>query len=607
MLMAAGMPKLSDVGKQGITDYMRQHGCSIEQIAEEIQRQLDHIREPEDGKMGFNLLSDGLYYDDKRYKDSINGPIKRTRICSRIEVLGLTRDEQGSWGQLLKLTDPDGKSVEQVIPMGVFERGDALRETLRNLGLYIEPTTEAKNLVLQYLQTQQPTSRVCVVKKVGWHDGVFVLPDAVFGTPAGNFRCDIGTHDYRTAGTLQDWQREIARYCEGNSRLLLAVSAAFAGPLLEFSPEAESGGFHFRALTSTGKTTAQKIADSVWGGSKLLESWRTTSNGLEATAEKHNFGLLCLDELGQISPREAGDAAYQLANGKGKGRMDKNIKGRESLAWQLIFLSSGEISLADHMREGGRKIRGGQQVRVVDVPADAGRGWGLFENLHNFKEPKLLAEHLVSAVQRCFGTPIHAFLQHIVDHKPDVSKLLAESQSKLIEKYVDLSGEIYRVAKLFALVAVAGELATGAGVTGWPEGAATEGVQMCFDTWLTERGLKPADATAAVGQVRLFLEQHESRFVIGDDNGSTQAHNRVGFKRVLAKGEVEYCVFSESFQQTVCAGFDPKMVARALRDQGHLVVDGANLKAQRVIPGTEKQKTRVYVIRGSILAGELEL
>ncbi|WP_457589305.1 DUF927 domain-containing protein, partial [Legionella pneumophila] len=46
--------------------------------------------------------------------------------------------------------------------------------------------------------------------------------------------------------------------------------------------------------------------------------WRSTTNGLEGLAALHNDGLLILDELSQMDPREAGEAAYLLANGQGK-------------------------------------------------------------------------------------------------------------------------------------------------------------------------------------------------------------------------------------------------------------------------------------------------
>lgn len=180
-------------------------------------------------------------------------------------------------------------------------------------------------------------------------------------------------HKFAVKGTLGEWQENVAKHCVGNSRLAFGVSVAFAAVLLPIL-EMQSGGFNFRAETSSGKTTAAKVSGSVCGGSSdelgYCQSWKATANGLEAIAELHNHSLLCLDELAQIDGRQAGDIAYMLANGEGKKRMTKTITARRSTSWQTLFLSTGEISLADKMSEAGLTIKGGQEIRVLDIPAD---------------------------------------------------------------------------------------------------------------------------------------------------------------------------------------------------------------------------------------------
>lgn len=47
------------------------------------------------------------------------------------------------------------------------------------------------------------------------------------------------------------------------------------------------------------------------------DTWRATGNALEGVAEAHNHSLLCLDELSQLAPAEAGEISYLLANGRG--------------------------------------------------------------------------------------------------------------------------------------------------------------------------------------------------------------------------------------------------------------------------------------------------
>jgi putative DNA primase/helicase len=118
----------------------------------------------------------------------------------------------------------------------------------------------------------------------------------------------------------------------------------------------ESGGFHFRGDSSSGKTTALKVAASVYGGASYLQRWRTTDNALEAIAAQHCDGLLILDELAQVDPKTAGECAYMLANEQSKARATRTGTPRARLSWRLLFLSAGELGLADHMAEGMKRM-----------------------------------------------------------------------------------------------------------------------------------------------------------------------------------------------------------------------------------------------------------
>ena len=44
-----------------------------------------------------------------------------------------------------------------------------------------------------------------------------------------------------------------------------------------------------------------------------------------------------------------------------------------------MVLSTGEIRLADKLRESNQRPMAGQAVRLIDIPADAGQGFGVFD------------------------------------------------------------------------------------------------------------------------------------------------------------------------------------------------------------------------------------
>ena len=148
--------------------------------------------------------------------------------------------------------------------------GTALRETLLNGGVLIGAGAKARQLLQQYIQTEKPGRSAICVSSVGWHDRKFVFPDsAIPGDAAEEVIYQTaarGEHFYNTAGTLKDWRESIGRRCAGNSRLVFAVSAAFAGPHSLATLNVEGGGFHVVSTSSTGKSTLQWVAGSVCGG-----------------------------------------------------------------------------------------------------------------------------------------------------------------------------------------------------------------------------------------------------------------------------------------------------------------------------------------------------
>ena len=98
----------------------------------------------------------------------------------------------------------------------------------------------------------------------------------------------------------------------------------------------------------------------------------------------HNDGLLILDELSQIDPREAGEAAYLIANGRGKNRAARNGTAKQAASWRLLFLSAGEESLSALMARAGRKSTADREIRMAEIDSEAGACMGALEHVQGF-------------------------------------------------------------------------------------------------------------------------------------------------------------------------------------------------------------------------------
>lgn len=563
------------------------------------------------GKSQFVSNSEGVFY---REYERNSDESKLVWFCSPLEVIAQTRDASGDWGLYLAVQNPLGETLHWVMPMSMMAgNGSAYREALLKMGLKLGANGSKR--LYEFLMTAQPERFLRCVNSTGWHGSRFVMPDSSYGPENGEELIHQGPTSetpFRVKGSLEEWQDAIGRLGEGNSRLALAMSSAFLGPLLQPFGQ-ESGGFHFTGNSSVGKSTLLMAAGSVCGGggpAGFVRSWRTTDNSLEAVAPMHNDALLCLDELGQVAPSAAANIAYMLANGQGKGRARKDGSARPTSSWRTAFLSTGELSFEQKIREDKtQRFMAGQSVRIVDIPADANKGMGAFEELHGFGDGKVFSEHLNRSAVTFYGAPFRRYLERLTANLAHnigrARSWLQRFESEACPQYAD--GQVKRVANRFGLAAAAGELAIEMDILPWASGSALWACTVCFWDWVRSRGgFGSAETYAALARVRDFLATHGSgRFEKWGEADGERIHNRAGYRRVEG-ATVLYLVSPGVFKSEICLGGDHMAVARNLLERGHLIPDGErNLAKVHKLP-REGTTGRFYTIRASILADSFE-
>ena len=561
----------------------------------------------------FDVNDSGVWWHGVDKENNAAAPVW---VCSALRVTAHTRDGTDSaWGYLLEFADKAGNHHVWAMPAAMLAGdGNGYRGELLALGLSIGTSMVSRERLTFFIQTSTTQTLARCTDKIGWHEGVFVLPDGQIGESKERWIFQSGTastNPFKQAGTIADWQTKVGALCAGNSRLTFAVSAALAGCTLDVTGM-ESGGFHYRGNSSTGKTSALRVAASVLGGKDYMQKWRTTDNALEGMAAQYSDTVLILDEIGTMDGKIVGEAAYMLANGAGKSRSSKTGALKQSLTWRLLFLSSGETSLNEHMEASGKRTRAGQETRLPDIPADAGHGMGLFEALHGIEGGATFANTLNAATLKYHGVIGRLFIEHLAAQR-DVAKLfIKERVNTFINSVckVNDDGQVRRVAARFAQVGAAGELATFWGLTGWLEGEATRGAKTCFYAWLKSRGgTGNSEERHMINQVRECLERYgENRFTDyrraeKDDTHAPDTVNRLGFKRRVNEEDgspFEFYVLPMAFEKDLCKGFNAKDVAKVLKARGFLSANKGNgvTKSQR-LPGFSGT-TRVYNITPAI-------
>ncbi len=579
---------------------------------------------------GYIMKDDGLHYFVSEESTA--------RICGHFEHFGRARDARSSgWGHVLKWIDGDGVTHRELVPPEHLHGNKGELETrLASGGLYISSDFTHGCKLRDALTGLKTRARVGRVSRCGWHEQAtsetghyFVLPDDTV--------CGILPHPVildgaspamarrsTPAGLLADWQNGVAKYAAGNPLAAFAMSAALAGPLLDIA-RMPSGGFHFAGGSQIGKTTALKIAASVWGEPEkgaALGDWNSTANALESTMEAACDGLVTLDEIQQGRAQDVEAMIYQMANEGGKARLRADATARDSRFWRTITLSSGEVTPARMLSEIGKTLRPGADIRLASIPLPGSLA-EVWPNLHGARSPQAFLAIVRAGMKSAHGTAIRAFLTQIAARRTTGSEAMGPAIVERCRKFADkvlapnATEQAITVATRFGLVAAAGESAIVMGLLPWPVGEADRAAGAMLKLWLVEHGgADIAEHVNAVDQVRAFIERHaEARFVpIGEPDSIEAVNaakhptpNRAGW-RVSGTGSdgsahtcAKYYVQPQVWKDEVCKGLDPSQVARALIKAEHMTGgDGKNLATNTWIPN-EKAQRRVYVVLGNIL------
>lgn len=542
-------------------------------------------------------LPPGLYYHAYHGKNK-QEPYD-VWVCSPIYVVAATRDENHmNWGLLLRFTDLDGYWHEWAMPRQLIRgNGDELRGLLLSMGVQI--STEGDPLLLQWLRNVKAEKRITAASCTGWYHQddawTFVFPHLAIGSNDICFQAEHNTHhDFKSSGTLQGWREYVAAPCQDNPMLLFVMSLAFAGPLLKLVNQSGGSGIHLLGDSSQGKTTALRMAASVWGSATFVKSWRATGNGLEGIAAAMNDTLLVLDEISECDPQEIGSIVYALGNGVGKQRANRYGGAREPSRWRFMWLSSGERSLNAHMQEANLSVKAGQQVRLLDIPATQ-QTYGIFDNLYGCAHGGAFADLLAQGYQQHYGHAGIAFIQNLINDKQNLQTFYADICHLPLFAAKDGLGN--RAAKVFALVAMAGELAIQYGIVHWSSCSAIEAASYVYTLWCNLHGDGQTEEQQILKAVQTFIDRHgESRFYpLRPEHRLPQTvYDRAGYWKENAAGRV-YCFFPSVLERVV-KGFEKSRIALTLERAGWLI-DRDKDKRTKKMTLPDGSKVGLYVVQ----------
>ncbi|MEW6349725.1 MAG: DUF927 domain-containing protein [Thermodesulfobacteriota bacterium] len=383
----------------------------------------------------------------KRFKD----------VSSREELVEIVYEEEGRW-QTVTCPREDLSEAKHIV------------RALSRYGVLIHGgcAAAASRYVVDFLKDNIsiiPTQHIS--STLGWIEDSktsFLLGNAHIGGDSGQtaiFRSIDGSHDLaealREEGDYAQWKDCVA-LVEAYPKVLAIIYASFCAPLLQIL-KIPNFIVDLTWKTSVGKTTALRLAASVWGDpEKVIKSWRSTAVGLERHAGILNNLPFCIDDSAKAGdPHKITQMIYLLADGVGKLRGTRGGGIAKTFKWSTVMISNGESALTSQGNE-----KGGKHARVVQLR-------GLAFDGEDDKTRKLV-DTINFTVKENFGHAGPVFIRWLIDNQdrwPEFKERYKERKEAFVKKV--RNGLAARVADSVAALAIAGGLACESGALPWKE------------------------------------------------------------------------------------------------------------------------------------------
>lgn len=161
----------------------------------------------------------------------------------------------------------------------------------------------------------------------------------------------------KCSGTVEDWIINVLEPLYDNPKALFPIMASFASVLFkefDLSPIIVD----ISGISSSGKTTVQKVCASVWGKpSGYISSMLTTKVAIERIASFLNAFPLILDDTNTAHDKRALQQIIYLF-GNGTGKMRGSLDGsRGTSSWQSVFITTGENNILEYTNSQGSAAR----------------------------------------------------------------------------------------------------------------------------------------------------------------------------------------------------------------------------------------------------------
>lgn len=312
-----------------------------------------------------------------------------------------------------------------------------------------------QTLMVAWVQKMQRARQVrTAVRSFGWvsanKKSGFSAGDTVYwddNTDGQCFRADnVLVDQYQAVGNLAPWKTAVDYVLNQNRRELdCAIASAFAAPLVLFSGVSGVLLSIVSTKSGTGKSTALKLAQSVWGDPiKGVHSLNDTTNSVIKRMGMLRNLPAYWDELRMKEDvRNFVKLIFQLGQGKEKSRLNSSATMQETGTWNTLITVASNESIVDHVA---------QMVQSTDAGARR-----VFEiTVNDFDDPaSSLTDRLslFGSVNRNYGQAGAQYAKWLANNKDYATAYLQQVMGRLEAALNTTQDERFWLAVMSCLIA----------------------------------------------------------------------------------------------------------------------------------------------------------
>lgn len=425
----------------------------------------------------------------------------------RIKIRSVINDETtGKFFAEIAFENIDEKLRTIMVPMSTLDDIKHLSELLGNAGARINPRNELDISLLKNLKVQIAAApRASYAQAVGWYSGrkCFVMPTHVIdkrSVPGAILppKTDVSDHNHAKPmkGSRKAWLASVGNSAKYSSRMVAAVTAALAAPLLK-RVNLPSFTIHIYGKSRAGKSSAILAGASIIGFRQEsdLPNFRGTETAWEEIPAAFNDMFLPINELGLLKGTAAQryqalvDVTYGIAENRGKTLSLKSRPehDRAKPEWSCIAMANGEESADDIAHAAGRIRRDGELFRWIGLPAISKSAINIFDRV-----PKTIADNKRTAwalkhfkivrrgARKNAGSLGDFYIRKLIKKHKVIPKKIRTLMSEFQTEHNHVNSVERDIGKNFALLFAAGILAIRMKVLDWPERVIHDSISQCF-------------------------------------------------------------------------------------------------------------------------------